>query len=42
MRWNIEGRLKLEEVWELEIEEGRPLKTGANSSAWTRWQDKGG
>jgi muconolactone D-isomerase len=28
MRWNIEGRLKLEEVWDLEIEEGKAAKDG--------------
>jgi muconolactone D-isomerase len=26
MRWNIEGRLKLEEVWDPEIEEGKSAK----------------
>ena len=28
MRWNIEGRLKLEEVWDLEIEEAKSAKDG--------------
>src|SRR5271168_3581071 len=28
MRWNIEGRLKLEEVWDLEIEEAKAAKDG--------------
>jgi muconolactone delta-isomerase len=28
MRWNIEGRLKLEEVWDLEIEEAEAAKDG--------------
>jgi muconolactone D-isomerase len=28
MRWNIEGRLKLEEVWDLEIEEVKAAKDG--------------
>jgi muconolactone D-isomerase len=28
MRWNIEGRLKLEEDWDLEIEEGKAAKDG--------------
>jgi hypothetical protein len=43
LRWNIEGRLKLEEVCDLErSEKARPPKTGANSSECTRWQDKGG
>jgi muconolactone D-isomerase len=28
IRWNIEGRLKLEEVWDLEIEEAEAAKDG--------------
>jgi muconolactone D-isomerase len=28
MRWNIECRLKLEEVWDLEIEEAKAAKDG--------------
>ena len=28
MRWNIEGRLKLDEVWDLEIEEAKAAKGG--------------
>ncbi len=30
MRWNIEGRLKLDEVWDLEIEEDKAAKDGFN------------
>ena len=26
MRWNIEGRLKLDEFWDLEVEEGKAAK----------------
>ena len=26
MRWNIEGRLKLEDVWDLELEESKSAK----------------
>jgi muconolactone D-isomerase len=28
MRWNIEGRLRLDEVWDLEIEEAKAAKDG--------------
>jgi muconolactone delta-isomerase len=28
MRWNIEGRLTLDEVWDLEIEESKAAKDG--------------
>ena len=28
MRWNIEGRLKLDEVWDLEIQEAKAAKDG--------------
>ena len=28
MRWNIEGRLKLDDVWDLEIEEAKVAKDG--------------
>ena len=28
MRWNIEGRLKLDKVWDLKIEEGKAAKAG--------------
>ena len=28
MRWNIEGRMKLDEVWDLEIEESKAAKDG--------------
>jgi muconolactone delta-isomerase len=28
MRWNIEGRLKLDDVWDLEIEEAKAAKDG--------------
>lgn len=28
MRWNIEGRLKLEDVWNLELEEGKAASEG--------------
>jgi len=30
MRWNIEGRLTLDEVWDLEIEESKAAKDGFN------------
>jgi hypothetical protein len=30
MRWNIEGRLKLDEFWGLEVEEGKLVKTDSN------------
>jgi DNA-3-methyladenine glycosylase I len=30
MRWNIEGRLRLDEVWDLEIEEAKAAKDGFN------------
>jgi muconolactone D-isomerase len=28
MRWNIEGRLKLDEVWDLEVEESKAAQDG--------------
>ena len=28
MRWNIEGRMKLDEVWDLEIEESKAAQDG--------------
>ncbi len=41
MRWNIEDRLRLDEVWDLEIEEAKAAQDGSNSSPCTRWRGRG-
>ena len=41
MRWNIEGRLKLEEVWDLEIEEAKAAKDGFKLIGMYRLRGRG-